>query len=82
MGNYSKGLPHFDCNDRNDIGTNIGEVNPQAYRRMLRALGSGQPHFLEEFPLEEHRVVNSQSGLAFDLEGANSHPYLFLLLQD
>jgi hypothetical protein len=74
VGNYSKGLPHFDLNDHNDVGNNIGEVKPQAYRKMLRALASGQPYFFGRIPLGgTRRVVNPQSGLAFDLEGADSH---------
>jgi len=74
VGNYSKGLPHFDCNDRNDIVNKIGEVKPIAYRRMLRALASGQPYFFGRIPIGgTRRVVNPQSGLAFDLEGADSH---------
>jgi hypothetical protein len=74
VGNYSKGLPHLDCNGHDNIGNNIGEVKPQAYRRMLRALASGQPYFFERIALGgTRRVVNPQSGLAFDLKGADSH---------
>jgi hypothetical protein len=74
VGSYSKGLPHFDCNDHKNIENNIGEVKPQAYRSMLRALASGQPYFFGRIPLGgARRVVNPQSGLAFDLEGADSH---------
>jgi membrane-associated phospholipid phosphatase len=71
IGNYSKGLPHFDCGDPLNL---IGEVKPQPYRRMLRALASGQPYFFGRIPLGgTRRLVNPQSGLAFDLEGPDSH---------
>jgi hypothetical protein len=73
IGNYSKGLPHFDCGDPANL-INIGEVKPQPYRRMLRALASGQPYFFGRIPLGgTRRLVNPQSGLAFDLEGPDSH---------
>jgi hypothetical protein len=73
IGNYSKGLPHFDCGDAANL-VNIGEVKPQPYRRMLRALASGQPYFFGRIPLGgTRRLVNPQSGLAFDLEGPDSH---------
>jgi membrane-associated phospholipid phosphatase len=73
IGNYSKGLPHFDCSDAASL-VNIGEVKPQPYRRMLRALASGQPYFFGRIPLGgTRRLVNPQSGLAFDLEGQDSH---------
>jgi membrane-associated phospholipid phosphatase len=74
VGNYSKGLPHFDCSDGAASLVNIGEVKPQPYRRMLRALASGQPYFFGRIPLGgTRRLVNPQSGLAFDLEGPDSH---------
>jgi membrane-associated phospholipid phosphatase len=41
---------------------------------MLRALASGQPYFFGRIPLGgTRRLVNPQSGLAFDLEGPDSH---------
>jgi membrane-associated phospholipid phosphatase len=73
IGNYSKGLPHFDCDDAANL-VNIGEVKPQRYRRMLRALASGQPYFFGRIRLGGmRRLVNPQAGLAFDLEGPDSH---------
>jgi hypothetical protein len=73
IGNYSKGLPHFDCNDAANLDS-IGEVKPQPYRRMLRALANGQPYFFGRIPLGGmRRLVNPQAGLAFDLEGPDSH---------
>jgi len=66
IGNFSKGLPH----------TNLGEVDPAAYRALLRALTSGDPREFEAIPLDpaimHHTLFTSpQAGLAFDLEGAD-----------
>jgi len=68
IGNYSKGLPH-DAR---------GEVDPQAYRSFLDALELEQPAAFEAIPLgsppgNRVKLTNPQSGLAFDLEGADSH---------
>jgi hypothetical protein len=41
IANYSKGLPHDDD----------GEVDPRAYRTLLRALSSGDPHDFEQIRL-------------------------------
>jgi len=62
----SKGLPHDD----------MGEVDPSAYRALLRALDSGRPEDFERIPLgtaNGRRLLNLQSGLAFDLEGPDTH---------
>jgi hypothetical protein len=65
---YSKGLPHDDQ----------GEVESAAYDALLAAIGSGDPADFEAIPLGDpadcptsrgRRLVNPQSGLAFDLEG-------------
>src|SRR5215210_5606012 len=45
IANYSKGLPHFTA------GPNIGEVMPQDYNLLLRALTSGSPSDFEAIPL-------------------------------
>lgn len=64
IGNFSKGLPHND----------LGEVDKPAYKLMLHALNSGKPSDFEEIPLGGvRRLVNPQAGLAFDIEGADSH---------
>jgi membrane-associated phospholipid phosphatase len=69
IGSYSKGLPHND----------LGEVDLDAYDALINALSTGQPDDFESIPLGcpdptlQRRLVNPQSGLAFDLEGADSH---------
>ncbi len=65
IGNFSKGLPH-DAN---------GVVDPAAYAKLLKALKSGKPEHFEAIPMGcpnpsmQMKLVNPQSGLAFDLEG-------------
>lgn len=68
IGNYSKGLPHNE----------LGEVDPSAYHALLRALATRHPRDFEAIPLgapagHARKLVNPQAGLAFDLEGADSH---------
>ncbi len=69
IGNFSKGLPH----------NAIGEVEPTAYAAWLHALQSGRPEDFEAIPMGasspslQRKLVNPQAGLAFDLEGADSH---------
>ena len=67
IGSYSKGLPH----------NNLGEVDLAAYQSLSRALASGAPQDFEAIPLGSPvsarlKLVNPQSGLAFDLEGCDS----------
>ncbi|HEX4227965.1 MAG TPA: vanadium-dependent haloperoxidase [Bryobacteraceae bacterium] len=63
-GNYSKGLPHNDA----------GEVDLAAYQAMLTALRTGKVADFESIPLGGAvPLVDPQSGLAYDLEGADSH---------
>lgn len=64
IANFSKGLPH---NPR-------GEVDQAAYKALLAALDSGHPDDFEAIPLGGVRPLrNPQAGLAFDLEGPDSH---------
>lgn len=64
--NYSKGMPH----DSN------GEVLPAAYEQLLTAVKSGSPADFEQIPLGGTRkFTNPQSGLAFDLQGADAHTH-------
>ena len=66
IGNFSKGLPH-DAN---------GEVAPAAYGKLLAAVNSGKPADFNAIPMGSVNaapLINPQSGLAFDLEGTDSH---------
>jgi membrane-associated phospholipid phosphatase len=69
VANYSKGLPHDPD----------GQVMPQAYRLLLRAVGTGLFDDFERIPLgtpSGRKLVNPQAGLAFDVEGPDSHGLL------
>ena len=76
IGSYSKGLPH----------NSFGEVDLAAYGAYSAALASGVPADFEAIPLGNpggagpvpplspvHKLINPQSGIAFDLEGTDSH---------
>jgi len=64
LGSYSKALPH----------NSFGEVDPTAYGSLLRALSSRRPSDFDAIVLGgSAKLTNPQSGLAFDLEGADSH---------
>ncbi|MFH7029120.1 MAG: vanadium-dependent haloperoxidase [Heteroscytonema crispum UTEX LB 1556] len=64
IANFSKGLPH----------NYLGEVDPNAYYALLTALKSGKQEDFETIPLGGLRkFTNPQAGLAFDLEGPDSH---------
>jgi hypothetical protein len=68
IGSYSKGLPH----------NALGEADLPAYNSLLTALGSEDPADFENIilgsPLNQRRkLVNPQAGIAFDLQGADSH---------
>jgi membrane-associated phospholipid phosphatase len=67
VGSYSKGLPH-DAK---------GEVDPDAFDRLVAALESGYPDDFEQIPLGGARkLTNPQCGLAFDTEGNDSHQFV------
>src|SRR5271155_3311636 len=64
IGNFSKGLPH----------NAIGEVDPAAYNSLLHALSTGNPQDFEDIIIGgDVGLVDPQSGLAFELEGTDSH---------
>ncbi len=67
VGNYSKGLPH----------NSIGEVTPAAYDSLLAAVNSGRPQDFEAIIVGGGTpLVNPQAGLAFDMEGLDSHQFV------
>lgn len=64
IGSHTKGMPH-DAK---------GEVLPAAYNQLLMAVKTGNPADFEAIPIGGSRkFVNPQAGLAFDLEGDDSH---------
>ena len=64
IGSFSKGLPH----DR------VGEVDRAAYDLLRAAVLEGTPSSFEQVPLGgTAKLANPISGLAFDLEGLDSH---------
>jgi membrane-associated phospholipid phosphatase len=69
IGNYSKGLPHND----------LGEADPYAYDLFTQAMHSGTQTALDQIPMGNPdpstrlKLVNPCSGIAFDLQGADSH---------
>src|SRR5580693_123481 len=64
IGNYTKGLPH----------NSIGEVMTKDYRTLLSAINAGSFQAFEQVPLGGNvKQGNPLSGLAFDLEGTDSH---------
>jgi hypothetical protein len=61
---YTKALPH----------DSFGRVDLNAYQSLINALTSGNPADFENIILGDGRkLTNPQSGLAFDLEGTDSH---------
>jgi hypothetical protein len=64
IGNFSKGLAH----------NNIGEVKEESYESLLQAVLSGDPEMFERIQMGgQSLLVDPQAGLAFDLEGSDSH---------
>jgi hypothetical protein len=64
IGNYSKGLVH----------NGIGEVDSASYASLLRAVNTGDPRAFEQIQMGGRvPLVDPQAGLAFDLEGTDSH---------
>jgi hypothetical protein len=67
IANYSKGLPHDD----------LGEVLPDAYQKLLTAVGSGDPADFDAIPLggpsgKARKLISPQAGMAYDLEGPDA----------
>ena len=69
IGSYSKGLPH----------DSLGEVDANAYETFVHACNSGLPEDFDAIPLgsaEGQPLRNPQAGLAFTVEGPDSHQIL------
>jgi hypothetical protein len=64
IASYSKALPH----------NQLGEVDRNAYRKLLQAINSSKPSAFDEVPLGgTTRLANPQSAFAFELLGADPH---------
>jgi hypothetical protein len=64
IASYTKGLPH----------NLLGEVDTAAWNSLKHALASGQPDDFEDILLGgRSRLVNPQAGLAFEMQGPDSH---------
>jgi hypothetical protein len=65
IANYSKGLQH----------DAVGDVVPASYQSLLAALESREPAAFEAILLGPggKKLINPQAGLAFDLEGPDTH---------
>jgi hypothetical protein len=64
IGSFTKSLPH----------NAIGEVEPAAYRAMLRALATGEAADFDAVPQGgTAKLGNAQAAYAFSLEGLDSH---------
>ena len=60
LANFSKALPH----------NHLGEVDPGAYRALLRALRSGRPEDVRRIPLGgSAKLANPQGAFSFELQG-------------
>lgn len=67
IGNYSKGLPHQAS----------GEVDLNAYIALINALSTKSPAHFDLIPLGgTTKLTNPQSGLAFDMEGADAFSFV------
>ncbi len=65
IANYSKSMPH----------NAFGEVDPDAYDSLLKAIKSGKPADYDAMTLAPgaRKQTSPQCGLAFDMEGIDSH---------
>jgi hypothetical protein len=64
LGSFGKGLPH----------NALGEVDPAAFAALTEAMRSGKPADFEALPVRGPiKLRNPQAGLAFDLQGPDSH---------
>lgn len=75
IGNFTKALPHY------LTGNKIGQVIPDGYKKLLKAIKSGKPGDFDKIPRGTtdpcgRKFINPQAGLAFDLEGKDSHAFV------
>jgi hypothetical protein len=64
IGNFSKGLVH----------NGIGEVDGASYASLLRAIHNGDARLFDQIQMGGNApLIDPQAGLAFDLEGTDSH---------
>lgn len=64
IGNFTKALPH----------NAYGEVDESAYAMYMKAINSGDPDDFLAIPTSGgKKLTNPQAGLAFDLQGLDSH---------
>ncbi|HEV2846127.1 MAG TPA: vanadium-dependent haloperoxidase [Thermoanaerobaculia bacterium] len=65
IANFTKGLPH----------NSFGEVDANAYQSLLDAIDSSDPADFDAVIMSPggRKMVSPQGGMAFDLEGADSH---------
>lgn len=81
IGNFNKGLPHYSTESSDPQDPKIGEVIPNDYEEMVHAIKSGDEDRINNIPRGisnnpcTRRFTNPQAGLAFDLEGKDSHDF-------
>src|SRR5207248_7747873 len=64
IGSYTKAMPHNE----------FGEVDPRAFNSLLNACETGRSADFERIVLGGNsKLTNPQAGLAFDLQGTDSH---------
>lgn len=75
IANYHKSLPHHPLTDRD-----VGEVDNETYRDLLHAVHREDPDDFEDITLgslprvpDPQKLTNPLAGVAFDLEGLDSH---------
>jgi hypothetical protein len=69
IANYSKALPHHEITDMK-----AGEVEGDAYKKLLKAIRTGKTEDFKDIPLGGNTTLtNPLAGVAFDLEGIDSH---------
>jgi hypothetical protein len=82
IGNYNKGLPHHTIESSDPQDPQIGEVMPHDYEEMVNALESADEDRINNIPRGipdnpcTRKFTDPQAGLAFDLEGKDSHDFM------